>query len=175
MNQQNKLSPLTLVLGGQRSGKSAYGESLIPGRGIYLATCDVGQSENDDEMVARINAHKKSRGNAWQTVEEPLDIKAALDAMDGLSPVLFDSLGMWVSNMIHDGQDPAKMADYMAEMLYSHPAPVVVISDEVGLGLIGDTALGRSFVDALGALNQSMARRSDAVVMCVAGIPVKIK
>ena len=178
MDQPQKLSPLTLVLGGQRSGKSAYGEGLlgmVAGGRVYFATADKNVSKKDGEMAARIAAHQNRRGQGWDTVEEPIDIIRAFDDLDKSKPVLLDSLGMWVANMLGAGLDPVEKADEFAEMLFSHPAPVVVISEETGLGVIPDNAPSRNFVDALGILNQSIAARADRVVMCVAGIPVSIK
>lgn len=178
MTQPQKLLPLTLVLGGQRSGKSAYGESLlgmVAGGRVYFATADKNPSKKDGEMAARIAAHQNRRGQGWDTVEEPIDIAGAFDRLDKSKPVLLDSLGMWVANMIAAGLNPAEKADEIAEMFLSHSAPVVVISEETGLGVIPDNALSRNFVDALGILNQSIAASADRVVMCVAGIPINIK
>ena len=178
MDQPQKLFPLTLVLGGQRSGKSAHGESLlgmVAGGRVYFATADKNAAKKDGEMTARINAHKKRRGQGWDLAEEPIDIIAAFGGLDKSKPVLLDSLGMWVANMLGAGLDPVEKADEIAEMLFSHPAPVVVISEETGLGVIPDNAPARNFVDALGILNQSIAARADRVVLCVAGIPVSVK
>lgn len=178
MSNKTNLPPLTLVLGGQRSGKSAYGESLIDAQGlggIYIATADINISKTDDEMMSRINAHKARRGPKWDTVEETLDIKSSLKKFDKTKPVLLDSLGMWVANMIEAGSYIEDEIEHTVDVLFSHPAPVVVISEEVGLGIIPDNSIGRSFIDTLGALNQSIAAKAQNVVLCVAGIPIVIK
>ena len=178
MNKLNSLAPLTLILGGQRSGKSAYGESLIDAHGmggVYLATTDSNLAKQDDEMLARINAHQIRRGQNWDTVEEAIDIKSAIGRIGGKKPILLDSLGMWVANMLEAGRYPEDEAENLAQALASHPAPVVVISEETGLGLIPENALGRNFVDALGILNQTIGAVAENVVLCVAAIPLIIK
>ena len=178
MNNRKTLPPLTLVLGGQRSGKSVYGESLIDAHGmggVYLATTNSKLAAQDTEMLARINAHQARRGQNWDTLEEAIDLSAAFAGIAGPKPVLLDSLGMWVANMIATGQAVQDVAQNLAQTFISHPAPVVVISEETGLGLIPENALGRNFIDNLGALNQTIAAHAENVVLCVAGIPIDIK
>lgn len=168
------LPPLTLILGGQRSGKSAYAESLMHGGGVYLATGHA----SDDEMAARIAAHQDRRGEGWMTVEERVDLVKALERAKKLyadKPVLIDSLGMWVSNMLHEGQAPVVEAETMAEAMHNHPAPVIAVSEEVGLGVIPMNAVARSFVDALGIVNQITAARAERVVLVSAGLPLTLK
>lgn len=174
MNLAKPLPPLTLVLGGQRSGKSAYGESLMNGGGVYLATGHA----SDAEMAERISAHQDRRGQGWVTVEERLDIVRALDRAKKLyadKPVLIDSLGMWVSNMLHDGKAPVVEAETVADAMVRHPAPVIAVSEEVGLGVIPMNPVARSFVDALGIVNQIIAAKADQVVHVVAGLPHILK
>lgn len=111
MTEQAKPLPsLTLVLGGQRSGKSAYAEGLLDGPGVYLATGHA----TDPDMAERIEAHQERRGQGWVTVEEPLDLEKALKRAKEFhpgQPVLIDSLGMWVSNMLHDQRAPWSIAN----------------------------------------------------------------
>jgi len=170
----NTLPPLTLVIGGQRSGKSAYAESLMKHGGVYLATGHA----SDDEMAIRISAHQERRGEGWVTVEERVDLVKALDRAKKLyadKPVLIDSLGMWVSNMLHEGRAPVIDAEDMAAAMLTHPAPVIAVSEEVGLGVIPMNAVARSFVDALGIVNQITAARANRVVHVTAGLPHVLK
>ena len=169
------LPPLTLVLGGQRSGKSAYAESLFGADGgVYLATGHA----SDAEMAERIAAHVERRGEGWVTVEEPLDVAGALTRaakLYGPKPVLLDSLGMWVSNMLHAGRAPVMDAEGLAQACVRHPGPVVAVSDEVGLGVIPMNAVARAFVDALGLVNQMVAARAARAVLVSAGLPLILK
>jgi len=168
------LPPLTLILGGQRSGKSAYAESLFGAGGVYLATGHA----SDAEMAERIDAHIERRGEGWVTIEEPLDLGAALvrtAKLHGDKPVLLDSLGLWVANMQHTGCAPVIEAEVLAEAFVRHPGPVVVVSDEVGLGVIPMNAVARAFVDALGLVNQIVAARAHRVVLVSAGLALMLK
>lgn len=168
------LPSLTLVLGGQRSGKSAYAESLFTSGGVYLATGHA----SDAEMAERIDAHQERRGEGWVTVEEPLDLVHALRSaakLHGDKPVLIDSLGMWVSNMLHQGKSALVEAEANAKAMRQHPGPVVLVSDEVGLGVIPMNEVARAFVDALGLVNQITAARADRCVLVTAGLPLTLK
>ena len=168
------LAKLTLILGGQRSGKSAYAESLLLGGAVYLATGHA----SDAEMAERIAAHQNRRGEGWVTVEERLDLVHALHQVKKLhtgKPVLIDSLGMWVSNMLYARKSPVLEADSLAQAMVNHPDPVIVVSEEVGLGVIPMNKLARSFVDALGFVNQITAAQADRVVLVVAGLPQELK
>jgi len=170
----NPLPPLTLVLGGQRSGKSAYAESLFAEGGIYLATGHA----TDAEMAERIEAHRERRGEGWVTVEEPRDLAHALKRaadLHGAKPVLIDSLGMWVANLLHAGLAPVVEAGTVAAAMRKHPGPVVAVSDEVGLGTVPMNDVARSFVDALGLVNQIVAACADRAVLVSAGLPVILK
>ena len=169
-----QLPALTLVLGGQRSGKSAYAESLLGAGGVYLATGHA----TDPEMAERIDAHIERRGEGWVTVEEPLDIAAVLKRaakLHGPKPVLLDSLGMWASNMLHAGKAPVVEAETVADAMARHPGPVIAVSDEVGLGTIPMNEVARSFVDAMGLVNQITAARANRVVLVSAGLPLTLK
>ena len=168
------LPKLTLILGGQRSGKSAYAESLLSNGAVYLATGHA----SDEEMAERIDAHQERRGEGWVTVEEQIDIVHALAQAKKLhsgKPVLIDSLGMWVSNMLHAQKSPVVEADTIAQAMQNHPDPVIAVSDEVGLGVIPMNKLARSFVDALGFVNQITAAKANRVVLVVAGLPQELK
>ena len=168
---------ITLVLGGARSGKSRYAESLIAALPppwqppwSYLATAEAG----DTEMAARIATHRARRGPQWQTIEAPRDLVAALKSRETM-PVLVDCLTLWLSNlMLADADIDAEIARLEAA-LADTGAPVVLVANEVGSGIVPDNPLGRRFRDLQGVLNQRMAARADRVVFVVAGLPLAIK
>jgi len=168
------LPSLTLVLGGQRSGKSAHAEGLIghDQEALYVATAQA----LDKEMGKRVAAHKDRRGKNWTTVEEPLDLATALLTNDKAGrPVLIDSLAMWVSNLLSRDEDVEKKTLALVEAMENIKSPLVIVSDEVGLGIIPDNALARRFIDKLGALNQIIAARADSVIVVTAGLPTHLK
>jgi adenosylcobinamide kinase / adenosylcobinamide-phosphate guanylyltransferase len=164
---------LTLVLGGARSGKSRYAESLIaasPPPWAYVATAEAG----DAEMIDRIAAHRSRRGCAWRTIEAPRDLDAALKSC-GTMPVLVDCLTLWLSNlMLAETDIEAEMAR-LENSLAAAAAPVVLVANEVGYGVVPDHPLGRRFRDLQGVLNQRIAARADRVVLVVAGLPLALK
>ena len=160
---------LTLVLGGARSGKSRHAEALVtrlPPPWRYVATADA----FDDEMRARIAVHRARRAPGWDTVEAPLDLPAALATPH---PALVDCLTLWLSNTLLAGRDPDGAA--LDAALDARTAPTVLVSNEVGLGIIPGNALARRFRDAAGLLHQRLAARADSVALLVAGIPVQVK
>ena len=167
------MAHVTLVLGGQRSGKSAYAEILIgDGEAVYIATCEA----LDDEMADRVAKHRARRGDNWTAVEEYVNTVSALKANDGPDrPQLIYSLGMWIANLLGADCDVEVEVKILAQTLERLTSPVVIVSDETGLGVIPDNALARRFVDALGAANQSIAAIADRVGLVPAGIPVGIK
>jgi adenosylcobinamide kinase/adenosylcobinamide-phosphate guanylyltransferase len=164
---------LTLVLGGARSGKSRYAETIItalPPPWIYLATAQA----LDAEMAARIGAHRARRGAGWTTVEVSRDLAAAL-AAHGKAPVLVDCLTLWLSNlMMADAAIEAEI-DRLAQALAGGTAPVVLVANEVGSGIVPDNALARRFRDLQGGLNQRIAAQAEHVVLLVAGLPLFVK
>jgi len=168
------LPSLTLVLGGARSGKSAFAERLLAGiaHPVYLATAE----PLDEEMAARIAEHRARRGHRWATVEEPLALAGALErvARPGTA-VLVDCLTLWLSNCLHAGRDPELERKRLLEALGRLAGPVVLVSNEVGLGLVPETALGREFRDQAGRLHQAIAERAERVYLLVAGLPMPIK
>lgn len=165
---------VTLVLGGARSGKSAYAEALVEaaGRGLYLATAEAG----DAEMAERIRRHRERRGESWVTVEEPLDLAGALrrHAHPG-RPILVDCLTLWLSNLMAAGHDVDGEMTALADGFATLAGPLVLVSNEVGLGLVPETPLGRAFRDHAGRLNQTIARKADRVVFIAAGLPLILK
>jgi adenosylcobinamide kinase/adenosylcobinamide-phosphate guanylyltransferase len=165
----------TLVLGGARSGKSAFAERLIHDSGltrVYLATATAG----DDEMTTRIAQHRKQRGDGWITVEEPLALVDALtrEATHGRA-VLVDCLTLWLSNLMFAERDPEIEARRLVRFLGVAKYPIVFVSNEVGLGLVPETPLGRAFRDAQGRLNQIVAAAVPQVVFIAAGLPLWLK
>lgn len=169
-----RASRATLVLGGARSGKSAHAEALIASLGapeaIYIATGAAG----DAEMAARIAAHRARRGPMWTTIEAPLDLAAALLEAD-TRPALVDCLTLWVSNLMHVGRDVAAEGERLCAALAAASAPVVLVSNEVGLGIVPDNALARAFRDEAGRLNQRVAACCARVVFVAAGLPLTLK
>ena len=169
----DSLPPLTFVLGGARSGKSAYAESLVAGPGaVYVATAEA----VDDEMGERIARHRARRGEGWTTVEAPLDLATALRThARGVPGVLVDCLTVWLGNLMHAGCDIDREAGSLVESLAAPPVPVVLVANEVGLGVVPDNPMARAFRDHAGRLNQALAARADRVVLVTAGIPLVLK
>src|SRR4051812_40176827 len=165
----------TLVLGGARSGKSAFAERLVRDSAlqrIYLATATAG----DDEMQARISHHRIQRGDGWRTIEEPLELVPTLARESAKDrAVLVDCLTLWLSNLMHAGRDAEAETRRLADWLGKAQHPVVLVSNEVGLGLVPETPLGRSFRDAQGRLNQAIAAAVPNVVFIAAGLPLRLK
>ena len=174
-------SELILILGGARSGKSAFAERLARRgrRVLFLATAE----GRDEDMKRRIAAHRKRRPAAWDTLEEPLDLVAALrPVLDRYDTFLLDCFTLWVSNLLLDEpvraeggsriQDSAReLMDLMAES----PATWIVVSNEVGQGIVPSSAMGRDFRDALGRVNQLAASRADRVYLMMAGLALELK
>lgn len=165
---------LTLVLGGARSGKTSFAERLAeeaaPSR-TYIAT---GQAF-DTEMADRIALHQASRGEGWSTVEAPLDPAAALNDASVHGAVLLDCLTLWLSNLMHHDRDIDAETVRLLNAAGRCAAPVVIVTNEVGLGLVPETPLGRAFRDAQGRLNQQVAARADRVAFVAAGLPIWLK
>ncbi|HUT49722.1 MAG TPA: bifunctional adenosylcobinamide kinase/adenosylcobinamide-phosphate guanylyltransferase [Alphaproteobacteria bacterium] len=165
----------TLVLGGARSGKSAYAERLVEGHEgalVYLATAEPG----DAEMTERIAGHKARRGGRWRTVEEPLALTEALGAaVQPGSAVLVDCLTIWLSNLLLAGRDVEMEMAQLVAVLGELSNPVVLVSNEVGLGIVPENALARAFRDHAGRLNQMVAQAADQVVLVAAGLPMILK
>ena len=171
------VAKLSLVLGGARSGKSRYAEGLIAALPPpwkppwnYVATAEPG----DAEMAERIAAHRARRGTAWQTIEAPRDLVGSLQSRHG-TPVLIDCLTLWLSNLVLGAADIDTEITCFEHALAAVEAPVVMVANEVGYGLVPDYPLGRRFRDLQGMLNQRLAARADRVVLVVAGLPLALK
>lgn len=166
---------LVLVLGGARSGKSRHAEGLCTRSGltpVYLATATAG----DAEMAARIERHRHERGPAWTTVEEPLELTAALQRWRSRERiVLVECLTLWLSNLMVAAHPIETAVDALLAELRQERGPVVLVSNEVGLGVVPMNALARRFVDHAGRLHQRLAALADRVVLLVAGLPLVVK
>jgi adenosylcobinamide kinase/adenosylcobinamide-phosphate guanylyltransferase len=164
-----------LVLGGQRSGKSQYAEELVIASGlspVYLATGAAG----DTEMAERIARHRARRGEQWRTVEEPFDLPGVLTREAGPGyHVLVDCLTFWVTNLLLAGRDVEVETARLIDTLTGVACPVVLVSGEVGLGVVPLDPLSRRFADALGIVNQRVAAAVDRVVLVAAGLPLILK
>ncbi len=178
---------LTLILGGARSGKSRYAEAqarAAGGRVLYLATAEA----IDDEMRVRIINHRAARPAEWRTCEAPRQVATALAQAwsDGRpDQVLFDCVTVWVNNVVFAlGDDPAADVaqramdaelDALLTFIAAHPAQWLLVSNEVGLGIVPDTPLARMYRDLLGRVNQRLAATADSVLFMVAGLPMAVK
>lgn len=165
--------PLTLVLGGARSGKSRHAERLLtalPAPWTYIATAEA----FDAEMAYRIAEHRSRRGPGWHTVDAPRDLPAAIAAAPQ-QPILVDCLTLWLSNLMLAEADIADATTALLAALDASRAPMVLVSNEVGSGIVPATPLGRRFRDAQGRLNQAIATAADQAVLVVAGLPLRLK
>jgi adenosylcobinamide kinase / adenosylcobinamide-phosphate guanylyltransferase len=169
------LPAVTLVLGGARSGKSRYAERLVEAAaaaGTYCATAEPG----DAEMAARIAAHRARRGAFWRTVEAPLALAPVIaDEPAPERPLLVDCLTLWLSNLMLAGRMVEEETAALCSALHLAAGPVVLVANEVGMGLVPETPLGRRFRDAAGRLNQDVATIADRVVFVAAGLPLVLK
>jgi adenosylcobinamide kinase/adenosylcobinamide-phosphate guanylyltransferase len=174
-NFASALPPVTLVLGGARSGKSRFAESLItaaPGPWVYLATGEDG----DAEMAARIRRHRERRGEGWITIEESLDLPGALQRAAGEGrAVLVDCLTLWVSNLMAASRDVTAETERLIAALPQLAAPIIFVANEVGLGIVPDNALARAFRDEAGRVNQAVAAAATRVYFIAAGLPLVMK
>lgn len=168
------LSKGTFVLGGAASGKSEWAENHILSSSlpvIYLATGRV----EDAETVLRVKVHKARRDERWRTVEAPLDLSAPLAALGPQTPVLIDCATMWLSNQMMAQADLEAQTKTLINALRSCDAPWVIVSNEVGHGIVPDNKLARQFREAQGRLNIALAREADLAVMITAGLPQILK
>lgn len=168
------LPKLTFVLGGASSGKSALAESLVVQSGaprVYLATSKV----YDAEMAAKVRDHIDARGEGWTTIEEPLDMEKALALVTEDQVVLLDCASMWLTNHMMEEHDIAAETDAFLKALNTCKGRIVIVSNEVGMGIVPDNALARRFRIAQGRLNQQLAQASDLAVFVIAGLPQVLK
>ena len=169
---------LHFVLGGARSGKSRHAERLIeatPAPWHYIATAQA----FDDEMRERIAMHRARRegavAGAWQTHDAPLDLPGVLEELSARETVLVDCLTLWLSNLMLSDHDPKPATERLVASLAAREGTTVLVSNEVGFGIVPENALARRFRDEAGILNQKVAARADNVTLVVAGLPMKVK
>lgn len=174
---------LILILGGARSGKSEYAQKLAGQRGhrvLYVATATAG----DEEMEARIAAHRASRPSHWRTLEVPAGVGKALEeAISDAEVVVLDCLTLLVANLMMDKEASQESLEEqvfaelesLAEVYAAHEATFIVVSNEVGMGIVPAYAMGRVYRDVLGRANQWVATRADKVILLIAGLPIELK
>ena len=173
------LKEIVFIIGGCRSGKSTYAlqtaEKMPAERKIFIATC----VPQDDEMKQRVAKHQTTRSRSWTTVEEPLKLpEAILQNSRRADVILIDCLTLWVSNLLMQNGDEKKIADtipHLIDALEKATCPIVLVSNEVGTGIVPENRLARQFRDITGWVNQAVAKCANKVVWMVAGIPVTVK
>jgi adenosylcobinamide kinase/adenosylcobinamide-phosphate guanylyltransferase len=169
------LPPVTLVLGGARSGKSSFAERITvahPRGCVYIATAEIG----DEEMAERVRKHQARREAHWRTIEAPLELAPAIVSETGQgAAVLVDCLTLWLSNLMAAGRDPSREMEELVRALGQAGGPVVFVANEVGLGIVPDNALARAFRDHAGRLNQRIAEVANNVFFVAAGLPLRLK
>jgi adenosylcobinamide kinase/adenosylcobinamide-phosphate guanylyltransferase len=169
---------MILITGGCRSGKSRFAlddANRHFSKKLYLATCEA----LDEEMAQRIEDHKKMRGPEWQTVEEPIKIVEGIrQYQDGVEVILLDCITLWLSNLLTKGNTDLKIMDEInrfVEMIKQTPASLIIVSNEVGMGIVPVDPLGRRFRDLSGMANQRIAQVAETVIFMVSGIPIFLK
>ena len=164
-----------LILGGARSGKSRHAQSLAEAFGGNLVFVATGEAW-DAEMAERIERHRADRGPRWRTVEAPLALARAIDAETAPDRILLvDCLTLWTSNLMHANRDIGAETQDLVAAMGSATGPILLVANEVGLGIVPENALARAFRDAAGTLNQWIAAEADEVILAVAGLPMKVK
>jgi adenosylcobinamide kinase/adenosylcobinamide-phosphate guanylyltransferase len=170
--------PFILVLGGARSGKSAFAQAAAEalaaesgGRLVMVATAQA----FDSEMVERIDRHRQDRGPAWTTLEAPLDLAGALDGLGAGDVVVVDCLTLWLSNLMLDERDVAAAVAQLVAGVERFEGRLWLVSNEVGFGIVPDNALARRFRDEAGRLHQALAQAAEAVTLAVAGLTLRLK
>ncbi len=175
MTKATQFTGTTFILGGARSGKSGYGEQLVLNtklHPVYIATAQA----RDDEMRARIAEHKNRRDANWTTIEEPLALCEVLSTHSTpANALLVDCLTLWLSNLMMAGKDIEEETARLVDLIPELAGPVVFVSNEIGMGLVPETAVGRTFRDHQGRLNQRVAHVADSVQFIAAGYPLILK
>lgn len=169
---------VTFVLGGARSGKSAYAQALTEaaavrsaGRPVMIATAEA----LDEEMAARIAQHRRERGGVWRTVETPLNLAAAIRGLEPGTAAAVDCLTLWLSNLMFAERDVEAATEELLAALAATRADVTLVSNEVGMSLVPENALARAFRDAAGRLNRRVAQQADHAVVMFCGLGVALK
>ena len=172
------MAKVTLITGGARSGKSRFAESLAMKQGeplLYIATAGFG----DREMTERIARHQERRGATWQTIEEQYDLAGVLKGHDGwFKATLVDCVTLWLTNLLLKYEDKNAVLEEVRRTATIFPAlktPILLVSNEVGMGIIPDNPLGRTFCDLAGEANEILAAAADEVYVTFSGLPLKLK
>jgi len=173
------VNKITFIIGGCRSGKSTYAlqtaEKMPAERKIFIATC----VPQDNEMKQRVARHQKERSQNWLTVEEPLHLpEAILENSPEADVMLVDCLTLWVSNLLMETDDEEKLEEAISQLidtLEKATCPIVLVSNEVGTGIVPENRLARQYRDIIGLANQAVAKTASKVIWMVAGIPVTVK
>jgi adenosylcobinamide kinase/adenosylcobinamide-phosphate guanylyltransferase len=172
------MSEIIFITGGARSGKSCLAEELAKRLGEplgYIATCE----PKDAEMQERITRHRERRGPAWQTIEEPLNlVKAIREYDENFKGMLVDCITLWLANLLGHYADPQKVLDEVGSFVAAFPAlktSLFLVSNEVGMGIVPDNALARTFRDLAGEANELLAKAADEVYVMFSGLPLKLK
>jgi len=172
------MAQITVVTGGARSGKSRFAESLAMKQGeplLYIATAAFG----DGEMSERIARHQSRRGAAWQTIEEPYDLVGVLTGHDGwFKAILVDCITLWLTNLLLKYESKDTVLEEVRRTVLSLAdlkTPLILVSNEVGMGIIPDNPLGRTFCDLSGEANEILAAAADEVYVTFSGLPLKLK
>jgi adenosylcobinamide kinase/adenosylcobinamide-phosphate guanylyltransferase len=167
---------LTFVTGGARSGKSAYALRLAAAAGSPVTMIATAEAR-DAEMRERIDAHRRERPASWRTVEEPLDLAGALRRLPDGEFAVVDCLSLWVSNLLEraDGADVEALAAEAAALAAGHAGECVAVSNEVGMGIVPDNALARSYRDVLGRVNAIWAEAADEAVLAISGRVLRLE
>ena len=170
----NNLPTLSLVIGGAASGKSRFAESLCVQSArpkVYVATAQI----YDDEMAQKVVSHLAQRGEDWRTIETPVDVASALETACSDNVVLLDCATLWLTNVILGEHDLEAETAKLLSAISSCPAPIVIVSNEVGQGIVPDNVLSRKFSNTQGKLNQTLAAQAGLVVAVMAGLPLALK
>ena len=172
------MAQITLITGGARSGKSRLAEELAIKHGdplLYIATAGQG----DREMAERIARHQERRGSSWQTIEEQYDLAGTLSGHDSwFKAILVDCVTLWLTNLLLKYEDKKVVLEEVRRTASVFPAlqtPLILVSNEVGMGIIPDNPLGRAFCDLSGEANEILAASADEVYVTFSGLPLKLK
>lgn len=165
---------LYFVTGGAASGKSTFAETLVRGTGkpkIYVAT----MQPYDDEMRTKLTKHQSDRGDDWTTIEAPIDVVTILENAQPTDVILLDCVTLWLTNVLLADHDVDAACGELVNALVTCPCDVVVVSNEVGMGIVPDNAISRKFRNMQGKINQMIAARADTVVTVISGLPLVLK
>jgi adenosylcobinamide kinase/adenosylcobinamide-phosphate guanylyltransferase len=172
------MSEIIFITGGARSGKSRLAEELAERSGGPLGYIATGESI-DDEMRERITRHRKRRGPSWQTIEAPINLANAVRDHDyRFNGILVDCITLWLANLLDRYAEPQKVLDEVDSFIAAFPTlktPLFLVSNEVGMGIVPDNALARTFRDLAGEANERLAKAADEVYVMFSGLPLKLK